>query len=120
MIYIIVFNGGNYVKMWKVVLIVIMALLIFLGFGYLQNFKQKTNNEVLLYLTDEKGYLKEEISEIYTQIGKAPVVSTTVIFSDELDSRYFYRKENGRIYQYSSAPVHGSWDGRTIFKHEEK
>ncbi|WP_151734280.1 DUF3139 domain-containing protein [Paenibacillus tengchongensis] len=85
----------------------------------LQLFKQRTNREIEAYLINRKGYSRQLISTIYTQIGKAPVVSTTVIFSDDRGSRYFYRKENGRIYQYSMAPLHGAWDGRRPFKHAE-
>lgn len=107
-------------KKRKYTLIVFVAFLILFGFGCLQIVKHRANNEVMSYLVDQKGYSKEEISKIYTQVGKTPIVSTTVIFSDELDARYFYRKENGQIYQYSFAPVHGAWDGQSIFKHKER
>ncbi|MEK5256161.1 hypothetical protein NST74_22040 [Paenibacillus sp. FSL F4-0125] len=46
-------------------------------------------------------------------------VSTTVIFADEPNARYFYRKEKDLIYQYSMAPVKGS-DPKYTYKHIEE
>lgn len=47
-------------------------------------------------------------------------MSTTVIFNDDRSSRYFYRNENGKIYQYSRAPVQGVDDGTKLYKHNEE
>ncbi|WP_074113517.1 hypothetical protein, partial [Paenibacillus sp. P46E] len=85
----------------------------------LQMFKNKMNQEIQSYLLNQRGYTKTDINKIYTQVGKAPLVSTTVIFNDERDNRYFYRKEDGRIYQYSMAPVQGVDDGHQQYKHKE-
>lgn len=104
----------------KIIFMIIIVLLFGLSSIGLTLFKNKMNTEVMAYLTTTRGYSDDEISKIYTQISKAPVVSTTVIFADEESSRYFYRKENGRIYQYSMAPVHGANYGDEKYKHEEK
>ncbi|WP_313641756.1 DUF3139 domain-containing protein, partial [Paenibacillus sp.] len=74
----------------------------------LHSFRNHMNNEVIHYLVDTKDYKNEDLYKVYTQISKAPVVSTTVIFADEPNARYFYRKEKDRIYQYSMAPVKGT------------
>jgi len=78
------------------------------------------NKEVIHYLVDTRNYSTEDLYSVHTQIGKAPVVSTTVIFRDEPYARYFYRKEEGRIYQYSTAPVQGTtYDPHYTYKHKE-
>lgn len=100
--------------------LVSIVLMVALGIGGLQTFKAKTNKTIESYLINQKGYSHSDISEIYTQIGKAPLVSTTVIFSDDISSRYFYRKEKGRIYQYSMAPVQGVDDGHKEYGHKEE
>lgn len=96
-----------------------IILLVSIGGVTLQSFKNKMSGEIINYLIDQKGYSESDISKIYTQVGKAPLVSTTVIFSDDINTRYFYRKEDGRIYQYSMAPLHGADDGHKQYKHKE-
>jgi hypothetical protein len=61
--------------------------------------------EVEAYLINEQGYTKSEISEIYTEIGKAPMVSTTVIFKDEQGSRYFKPPLNKPMYLDFMRPI---------------
>ncbi|ETT53072.1 hypothetical protein C162_07454 [Paenibacillus sp. FSL R7-269] len=107
-------------KKIKILLLVIVLMVCAVSVAGLQIFKDKTTNEVEAYLIEERGYNPKDIYAIYTQIGKAPLVSTTVIFEDDRSSRYFYRKENGRIYQYSRAPVHGVDDGTKRYKHMEE
>ncbi|WP_449600607.1 DUF3139 domain-containing protein [Paenibacillus sp. Marseille-Q9583] len=85
----------------------------------LQAFRNHMDNEVIHYLVATRDYKNEDLYKIYTQIGKAPVVSTTVIFADEPNARYFYRKEKDRIYQYSMAPVKGT-DPNYTYKHIEE
>ncbi|WP_438350818.1 DUF3139 domain-containing protein [Paenibacillus sp. FA6] len=102
----------------KDVMITMIIFLMVAGIG-LQLFKNNMNREVKSYLLEEKEYTEVDIYKIYTQVGKAPLVSTTVIFNDERRSRYFYRKENGRIYQYSRAPLNGVDVGHIRYKHEE-
>lgn len=85
----------------------------------LQIFKYKTSKEIESCLIEQQGYTKKEISEITTHIGKAPLVSTTVIFSDELSPRYFYRKEDGKICQYSKPPRYGIDAEDKIYKHAD-
>lgn len=106
-------------KKIKIILLVIVLIVCVVGLTGLKIFKDKTTSEVGAYLIEERGYNKNDIYEIYTQIGKAPLVSTTVIFDDDRSSRYLYRKGNGRIYQYSRAPVHGVDGGTKQYKHIE-
>ncbi|MBE0336689.1 DUF3139 domain-containing protein [Paenibacillus sp. 23TSA30-6] len=82
--------------------------------------KSHTQNEVFNYLVKIQGYKPSEIYSVETQIGKAPLVSTQVIFKDETNARYFYKKEQGEIIQYSQAPVKGVDDGAYSYKHKEK
>ncbi|MEK3875238.1 DUF3139 domain-containing protein [Paenibacillus sp. FSL M7-0420] len=107
-------------KKIKILLLVIVLMACALGLVGLKIFRDKTTNEVETYLIEERGYNPNDIYEIYTQIGKAPLVSTTVIFNDDRSSRYLYRKENGRINQYSRAPVQGVDDGTKQYKHIEE
>lgn len=90
-----------------------------LGMAGLEIFKYKTSKEVELYLIEQQGYTKKEISEISTHISKAPVVSTTVVFTDDMSSWYLYRKEDGKIYQYAMAPRYGVDSGDKVYKHED-
>lgn len=102
---------------------ILLFLILFIVSGgvlALQLFKHDMNQDILTYLKTDKGYQEHEIYKIYTQIGKAPVVSTTVIFNDEQYNKYFYRKEEGRIFQYSHAPVRTMDGYNAVFKHEEK
>ncbi|WP_052088278.1 DUF3139 domain-containing protein [Paenibacillus wynnii] len=98
----------------------LIIVIIILGVGLLtiHSYKNNLNEEIVKYLA-EKGYSQNEILKVYTEFGKLPLVSTTVIFQDEVNARYFYRKENGRIYQYSCAPLRGV-DPEYKYKHEEK
>lgn len=107
-------------KKIKILILVIVLIACAIGLTGLKVFKDKTTNEVEAYLIEERGYNPNDIYEIYTQIGKAPLVSTTVIFDDDRSSRYLYRKENGKIYQYSRAPVQGVDDGTKRYKHIEE
>lgn len=107
-------------KKIRILLLLIVLMACALGLVGLKIFKDKTTREVEAYLIEERGYNPNDIYEIYTQIGKAPLVSTTVIFDDDRSSRYFYRKENGKIYQYNRAPVHGVDDGTKRYKHIEE
>nr|WP_237167922.1 DUF3139 domain-containing protein [Paenibacillus yonginensis] len=81
-----------------------LFILIFL-FVYYQSFSFK--NEVSNYLIHDKGFSSNEVKKITTHISKAPVISASVIFSDEPSARYFYKKERGQFIQYSCAPVKG-------------
>ena len=97
---------------------VLMLGVVCLGWLGLQAFKWRMSDEVRDYLLKERHYRPEQVARIYTQIGKAPVVSTTVIFADEPSTRYFYRKLEGTFLQYSIAPLHGA-DYSPPYKHEE-
>ncbi|KTD83593.1 hypothetical protein [Paenibacillus etheri] len=101
--------------------IILVILIIVYGAASLalHSFRNQMNNEVIHYLVDTRDYKNADLYKIYTQIGKAPVVSTTVIFADEPNARYFYRKEKKRIYQYSMASVKGT-DPNYTFKHIEE
>ncbi|MBP2113396.1 DUF3139 domain-containing protein [Paenibacillus silagei] len=107
-------------KKIKILLLIIVLMACALGAAGFKIFIDKTTSEVEAYLLENRGYYPNDIYEIYTQIGKAPLVSTTVIFEDDRSSRYLYRKENGKIYQYSRAPVHGVYDGTKRYKHIEE
>jgi len=96
----------------------IIILTLVTGLFLVQNYKNTINDEIMSYLVNDIGYEENEIYKISTHIGKAPLVSTTVIFNDERDSRYFYREENGGILQYNAAPLHGVDDGRYHYKHK--
>ncbi|MFD5021103.1 DUF3139 domain-containing protein [Paenibacillus sp. NPDC058367] len=85
----------------------------------LQAFRNHMDNEVIHYLVATRDYKNEDLYKVYTQIGKAPVVSTTVIFADEPNVRYFYRKEKDRIYQYNMSPVKVT-DPNYTYKHIEE
>lgn len=103
-------------KLIFIVLILLIYGITSLAFHYFQN---HMNREVIHYLVETRNYKKEDFDKVYTQIAKAPLVSTTVIFADEPYARYFYRKENGRIFQYSRAPVKGN-DPSYTYKHIEE
>ncbi|CAH1203311.1 DUF3139 domain-containing protein [Paenibacillus sp. JJ-223] len=95
-------------KISKGKLVIFLFLALILGiFAFLWNVQRSREAEVQAYLVDVKGYSKADILAIDTHFGKAPLVNTEVIFKDEPNARYFYKKENGAIFQYNSAPVNG-------------
>lgn len=101
-------------------LAVVLGIIIILGIGYnlITNFyKEKINNELTTYLVQKKGYSKADIAQINTTISKAPVVSSTIIFSDEPNAMYFYKPENGEFVQYTQAPA--IYDNKQVYKHSE-
>ncbi|AIQ75900.1 MULTISPECIES: hypothetical protein [Paenibacillus] len=106
-------------KNTKLIFIVLILLICGITSLALHSFRNHMNREVIHYLIETRNYKKEDFYKVYTQIAKAPLVSTTVIFADEPYARYFYRKENGRIYQYSRAPVKGN-DPSYTYKHIEE
>jgi hypothetical protein len=81
--------------------------------------KSYTQNKVFSYLIKDQGYKPSEIYSVETQIAKAPLISTQVIFKDEINARYFYKKEQGKIIQYNQAPIKGIDDVAYIYKHHE-
>ncbi|TKH39062.1 DUF3139 domain-containing protein [Paenibacillus polymyxa] len=81
--------------------------------------KSYTQNEVFSYLVKAQGYKPSEIYSVETQIAKAPLISTQVIFKDEIDARYFYKKEQDKIIQYNQAPAKGVDDGTYNYKHHK-
>ncbi|WP_019640270.1 DUF3139 domain-containing protein [Paenibacillus fonticola] len=104
--------------------IIIFLLVIFLvwgaGFGACSWKKGSLESEVRNYLF-KQGYKNEEIQSIHTRVGKAPVFSIEVIFVDEPQTVYYYRKSDGKIIQYG-APT--DMEGRNtaedeIFIHRE-
>ncbi|ALA41486.1 hypothetical protein ABE82_08110 [Paenibacillus peoriae] len=100
---------------------ILIIIILFLAIWTLSSYtKSHTQNEVFNYLVKTQGYKPSEIYSVETQIGKAPLVSTQVIFKDETNARYFYKKEDGKIIQYSQAPVKGVDDGAYNYKHKEK
>ncbi|MDP1509459.1 hypothetical protein L8C07_14115 [Paenibacillus sp. CMAA1739] len=48
--------------------------------------KSYTQNEVFSYLVKARGYKPPEIYSVETQIAKAPLISTQVIFKDEINA----------------------------------
>jgi hypothetical protein len=53
------------------------------------------------YLLVQKGLDKTSIMSIKPEFSKAPLFSVNVIFKDEPDNIYYYRKDNGQVFQYS-------------------
>ncbi|MCH6186638.1 MULTISPECIES: DUF3139 domain-containing protein [Paenibacillus] len=72
--------------------IAIFIVMIFASVWMLSSYaKSDTQNKVFDYLVKIQGYKPSEIYSVKTQIGKAPLVSTQVIFKDETNARYFKR-----------------------------
>ncbi|WP_241669429.1 DUF3139 domain-containing protein [Paenibacillus sp. CFBP13512] len=94
----------KYKKTWITILSVVVILGVTVHFG-LNYYKDKVTQEVISYLVDEKGYKSTDIDEIKTYIGKAPVVSTSVIFKDEPNAMYMYKEEAGHMKQYKAIPA---------------
>ncbi|WP_240664137.1 DUF3139 domain-containing protein [Paenibacillus sp. M-152] len=60
--------------------------------------KSYTQNEVFSYLIKDQGYKPSEIYSVETQIAKAPLISTQVIFKDEINARYFYKRSKVKLF----------------------
>lgn len=87
----------KYKKTWITILI-ILGLTVHFGLNY-----YKDTQEVISYLVEEKEYKQSDIAEIKTYIGKAPLVSTSVIFKDEPNAMYMYMYKKFR--QYGQIPA---------------
>lgn len=108
------------ITMKSKIFIVILLLFIITVISIPIVLKSSLTNDVRDYLTSRQGYLAEDIKSIKSSIGKAPVLSTKVIFEDEPTAKYFYKKEeNGVIIQFSCAPIHGVDNGHFEYKHRE-
>lgn len=105
-------------KRWVWVTASIITLILMI-WGYSKYTVIHAQNQVLNYLTEVKKYNSADIYSIETLISKAPLVSTEVIFKDEMDARYFYKVEDGKVIQFSQAPVRGVDPGKYDYKHKE-
>ncbi|ADM69341.1 hypothetical protein GMA19_01509 [Paenibacillus polymyxa E681] len=100
--------------------IAIFIVILFASIWILSSYtKSHTQSEVFNYLVKIQGYKPSEICSVETKIAKAPLISTQVIFKDETNTGYFYKKERGKIIQYNQAPVKGVDDGTYNYKHHE-
>lgn len=82
--------------------------------------KHNIEKETYAYLMSQKHYQSNDISYLHAMIGKAPVLTVEVHFSDEPGLRYFYKKEEGQIIQYNTAPPRGSDVNKSYeYKHKE-
>ncbi|MCM3697825.1 DUF3139 domain-containing protein [Paenibacillus macerans] len=104
----------NYIKyiIYFTIILIVLSIIVFTQYS-----TRNLESEVFNHLLNE-GYQKEEILSVKSELGKAPVFSATVIFKDEPNARYFYKKENGAIIQYSRAPVKGI-DFDYQYKHQD-
>ncbi len=103
-------------KIW----VVVLGIIIVLGIAYnvgTNIYKEKITNELTTYLIQKKGYSEKDLAQVDTTISKAPVVSSTVIFTDEPNAVYFYKPENGGFVQYKEAPA--IYDNKQVYKHSE-
>lgn len=94
----------KYKKTWITILSIVVVLGLTIHFG-LNYYKDKVTQEVISYLVEEKGYKQTDIAEIKTYIGKAPLVSTSVIFKDEPNAMYMYKKNLDKMEQYGQIPA---------------
>ncbi|ALP38255.1 hypothetical protein ASL14_20830 [Paenibacillus sp. IHB B 3084] len=104
----------------KNVLFSVVVFIILFGAGWVWFIKNHTEAAVKDYLLHTRGYANEDIASIQTAFGKAPVVSTEVRFTDEAQTRYFYRQVDGIIFQYSCAPLRGVNPVDYSYKHAEE
>lgn len=75
-------------------------------------------NDTYAYLI-EKGYKKPDIKSIETIVGMAPRLSTQVIFEDEPQVIYHYKKDDGEIVQLGLNYQIYDEDERKKYKHLE-
>lgn len=85
---------------------ILLSLLVVVlsALAYRQYYISNRDTEVERYLLQTQGYQQSDIQRIDTSIGKAPVVSTEVIFTDEPEARYFYKKKTGASANIAAPP----------------
>ena len=89
-------------RTWRILFIrialvaILIAFVVYVIFTYQ---KYSLKNSVEEHLISE-GYLKDEIVSITTHVGKLPVFSARVIFADEKDTTYYYRRDNNEVMQF--------------------
>lgn len=108
-------------KKGLIISLVVILLVFGGGFGACNWHKNSLESDVRGYLF-KQGYINEEIKSIRTRVGKAPVFSVEVIFMDEPEIIYYYRKDDGKIIQYGiPTDISGKNTSEDyIFKHREK
>ncbi len=83
--------------------------------------KHHIEAEVRNYLVKEKHIDLNNIAYLKAEIGKAPLLAVEVHFADDPGMRYFYKKEQGKIVQFNTAPPIGAdLNGHYTYKHKEQ
>ncbi|TPG73490.1 DUF3139 domain-containing protein [Brevibacillus laterosporus] len=97
-----------------VIIGILFVFLLLLFIGYNKYTLYSLEKDTFHYLISEKGYKETEIKSISGKISKAPVYSIEVIFNDEPDVTYIYRKkESGQIILLSKS----SENNKSEYKH---
>jgi hypothetical protein len=112
-------------KLWKKVFIFvtlsigILVIAIPIGiFVFIKITLYSLEKDTTHFLLVDKGLEKTSIMSIKPVFGKAPSFSVRVIFKDEPDNVYLYKKDNGQVSQHSHSSFNS--DTNTIYKHVEK
>ncbi|QYR20902.1 DUF3139 domain-containing protein [Paenibacillus sp. sptzw28] len=99
-----------------IVVVSILIVAFTVGAALYINFKLNSlESRIFQYLTTQKHYEKDEISNIDGAIGKLPFYQIRVIFKDEPNNVYIYREANNRIVQIYPDESKDSGE----FKHKE-
>lgn len=87
-------------KIKKFVFLVLL-LLIFSGFFYVEIKKMNLEKKVEEYLINDRGYKPQEIESIEGRFSKLPVWSVSVVFKDEHNLIYHYKVESNKVEQFT-------------------
>ncbi|MFD1990453.1 DUF3139 domain-containing protein [Paenibacillus nicotianae] len=79
-------------------LIIVLIVIVTGGYLIISYFKSTQTKDIEAYL-QEKGYIASDIVSIKTEIAKAPLFNTKVIFKDEEKVIYYYWKVKDKIFQ---------------------
>ncbi|MNM80450.1 hypothetical protein D3C81_924200 [compost metagenome] len=93
---------------------VIIVIFSFFLFSELKEWQLK--KDVKKYLIEE-GIDENRVLKIETVIAKAPVLSARVIFADEPNVTYYYRRSSGEIVQFGMPTYNVPGDTSYEFKH---
>lgn len=86
--------------------IAIFIIILFASIWILSSYtKSHTQSEVFNNLVKIQGYKPSEIYSVETKIAKAPLISTQVIFKDETNTRYFYKKSGVKLFSITKPPL---------------
>jgi len=110
---------GISMKKKLVFLVTCVIIVILIGYGIISYLKSAQTKDVEAYLQSE-GYSTSDMSSIQTEISKAPLFNTKVIFKDESNVIYYYWKVGDKVRQGTPEVLGVDVNDQDSYKYKHK